>query len=113
MTDRREDEIQASPHERRVEDAAGRRTPYVQGPTGPAPLATELHGDPGADGDRRGEGGAAAGALAGTAVSGPVGGVVGALAGGTLGTADDDGADVENADVENAQLENSANRGGD
>ena len=106
MTDRREDEIQASPHERRVEDAAGRRTPYVQGPT-------ELHGDPGADGDRRGEGGAAAGALAGTAVAGPVGGVVGALAGGTLGTADDDGADVENADVENAQLENSANRGGD
>jgi len=73
--------------ERRAIDPAGRPEPYVEGPTGPAPLATELRGDPGDEGDRRGEGGAAAGALTGMAVAGPVGGVVGAVAGGTLGTA--------------------------
>ena len=40
--------------ERRAIDPAGRREPYVDGPTGPAPLATELRGDPGDEGDRRG-----------------------------------------------------------
>lgn len=70
-----------------VGDPVDRGTPYVEGPTGSAPLSSELHGDPGAHGDRRSEGGAAAGAIAGTAVGGPIGGVVGGLAGGAIGTA--------------------------
>ena len=93
-----DDEPERGPDERRAIDPAGRPEPYVEGPTGPAPLATELRGDPGDEGDRRGEGGAAAGALTGTAVAGPVGGVVGAVAGGALGTADEAaGSDDEDA----------------
>ncbi len=86
-------EPERGPGEHRVEDPAGRPEPYVMGPTGPAPVASELRGDPGSEGDRRGEGGAAAGALAGTAVAGPVGAVVGGVAGGALGSAADEGRD--------------------
>jgi hypothetical protein len=81
-----------------VRDPAGRREPYVEGPTGPTPLASELRGDPGADGDRGGEGGAAGGALTGTALAGPVGGVVGALAGGAIGTASIDAPGEDGSD---------------
>jgi len=81
------DEPERGSNEERVVDPAGRPEPYVQGPTGPAPLATEMRGDPGAEGDRRSQGGAAGGAIAGTAVAGPIGGVVGGLAGGAIGTA--------------------------
>lgn len=94
------DEPERGPGEQRVEDPAGRPEPYVSGPTGPAPVASELRGDPGAEGDRRGEGGALAGAITGTALAGPVGGVVGAVAGGTLGTVGDEGAEVTDADNE-------------
>ena len=71
----------------RAFDPAGRPEPYVDGPTGPAPLASELRGDPGEDGDRQGEGGAMGGALAGTAVAGPLGGLIGGVVGATIGTA--------------------------
>jgi hypothetical protein len=81
------DEPERGSNEHRVADPAGRTEPYVQGPTGPAPLATELRGDPGAEGDRQSQGGAAAGVIAGTAAAGPIGGVVGGLAGGAIGTA--------------------------
>jgi hypothetical protein len=74
-----------------TEDPAGRTEPYVQGPTGRAPVSSELRGDPGAEGDRQGEGGAVAGAIAGTSLAGPVGGVVGAVAGGALGAVADEG----------------------
>ena len=81
------DEPERGQDEAQVRDPAGRPEPYVDGPTGPAPVSSELHGDPGAEGDRGGEGGAVAGAIAGTSLAGPVGGVVGALAGGAIGTA--------------------------
>jgi hypothetical protein len=92
------DEPERGQDEQQVRDPAGRTEPYVEGPTGPAPLATELRGDPGADGERRSEGGAAAGAIAGTAVAGPIGGVVGGLAGGAIGSAsiDEPGRDPRN-----------------
>ena len=80
--------------DRQVEDPLGRPEPYVKGPTGSAPLSSELRGDPGSEGDRGGEGGAAAGAITGTSLAGPVGGVVGALAGGAIGTASIDDEDT-------------------
>lgn len=88
-------------YERRSEDPAGRITPFVDGPTGPSPLASELRGDPGAEGDRRGEGGAIGGAIGGTAVAGPVGGVVGAVVGAVVGSAQDD--DPRDPDAGSAQ----------
>lgn len=90
------DDAERGKDEERVWDPAGRPEPYVAGPTGPAPVASELRGDPGAEGDRGSEGGAAAGAITGTSLAGPVGGVVGALAGGAIGTAtiDDDESDA-------------------
>ena len=97
------DEPERGPGEERVEDPAGRPEPYVKGPTGAAPLATELRGDPGDEGDRKGEGGAAAGAIAGTSLAGPVGGVVGAMAGGALGGAADDGPEHESLSEEAAE----------
>jgi hypothetical protein len=96
MTEREESGAGASErgvYEQRAVDPAGRPEPYVDGPTGPAPLATESRGDPGAEDDRRTEGGAAGGALAGTAVAGPVGGVVGGVVGATIGAAADEGRD--------------------
>jgi len=89
------DDPERGKDEDRVTDPAGRPEPYVDGPTGPAPLATELRGDPGGEGDRRGEGGAVAGAITGTTVAGPVGGVVGAMAGGAIGTASIDEPDAD------------------
>jgi hypothetical protein len=73
----------------------GKREPYVAGPTGPAPLASELRGDPGEEGDRSAEGGTAAGVLAGTAVAGPVGGVIGGVVGATIGSAADEDAEID------------------
>jgi hypothetical protein len=73
----------------------GRREPYVAGPTGPAPLASELRGDPGDEGDRSAEGGTAAGVVAGAAAAGPVGGVVGGVVGAVIGSAADEDADVD------------------
>ena len=87
------DELERSHHEDPVTDPAGRPEPYVDGPTGPAPLASELRGDPGADGDRAAEGGAVGGVIAGTAAAGPLGGVVGGVVGATIGTAADSGDD--------------------
>lgn len=73
--------------ERTANDPAEREVPFVDGPTGPAPLATEYRGDPGGEGDRQAEGGAMGGALAGTAVGGPIGGVIGGVIGATIGSA--------------------------
>ena len=87
-------------YERRSADPAGRPVPFVDGPTGPAPLASELRGDPGEEGDRRGEGGALAGAVGGTAVAGPVGGAIGAVVGGVVGSAQDDGPRDEAGDTD-------------
>ena len=103
------DEPERGREEAPVTDPAGRREPYVDGPTGPAPLASELRGDPGAEGDRRGEGGAVAGAIAGTSVAGPVGGVVGAVAGGALGSAGDE--EPRPDDVEPGSKSEPAERG--
>jgi hypothetical protein len=75
--------------------------PYAEGPTGSAPLATEYHGDPGAEGDRQAEGGAVGGVVAGTAVAGPVGGVIGGVVGATIGTAAEEGSDVDAETEEN------------
>ena len=61
--------------------------PLVDGPTGRAPLSSELAGDPGAEGDRASEGGAMGGAVAGTAIAGPLGGVIGGVIGATIGSA--------------------------
>jgi hypothetical protein len=66
---------------------ANHEAPLMDGPTGRAPLSSELVGDPGAEGDRKGEGGAMGGAIAGTAIAGPVGGVVGGVIGATIGSA--------------------------
>ena len=73
----------------------GQREPYVAGPTGPAPLASELRGDPGGTGDRSAEGGTAAGVVGGAAVAGPVGAAVGGAVGAALGSAADEDADVD------------------
>ena len=75
--------------EREARDPAGRtKVTFVDGPTGPAPLATEFRGDPGHDeADRTAEGSAAGGALTGTALAGPLGGVVGGVVGATIGSA--------------------------
>lgn len=83
-------------------DPMGRRVPFVEGPTGSAPLATELHGDPEAEGDRRSETGAVGGAIAGTAAAGPIGGMIGAVTGGVAGAA------VEGADDEMAEAHSNA-----
>lgn len=80
-------------HEDVQRDPAGRPTPYVAGPMGAAPLATELRGDP--EEDRGGDTGAVGGAIAGTSLAGPLGGMAGAVAGGVAGAEledDDDGA---------------------
>jgi hypothetical protein len=84
--------------ERRAYDPGSREVPYVDGPTGPAPIASELRGDPGDEGDRQGEGGAMGGAVAGTAVAGPVGGVVGGVIGATIGTAAETGSNDDAGD---------------
>lgn len=73
----------------------GQREPYVAGPTGPAPLATELRGDPGDEGDRAAEGGTATGIVAGAAAAGPVGAAVGGVVGATIGTAADEDEEVD------------------
>jgi len=88
--------------EHRAYDPANREVPFVDGPTGPAPLASELRGDPGDDGDRQGEGGAMGGALAGTAVAGPVGGAIGGVIGATIGTAAEAGSNDEADDETDA-----------
>jgi len=91
--------------ERRAEDPAGRPTPFVDGPTGPSPIASELRGDPAAEGDRGGERGAFGGVVAGTAAAGPVGGVVGGVVGATIGSAAEasSDADVRDDDVDAAE----------
>jgi hypothetical protein len=91
--------------ERRAHDPAEREVPFVDGPTGPAPLASELRGDPGDAGDRKGEGGAMAGALGGMAVGGPVGGAVGGVVGAVIGSAAETGSNDEAADQRDAAEE--------
>ena len=86
--------------ERRAEDPAGRPTPFVDGPTGPAPIATEYRGDPSAEGDRGGEHGAFGGFVAGTAVAGPVGGAIGGVVGATIGSAAEATSDADVRDDE-------------
>ena len=76
--------------ERRVSDPADRAVPFVDGPTGAAPLSSELRGDPYADGDERTETGAKAAVIKGTSLAGPIGGVVGGLLGGVAGTGSED-----------------------
>jgi hypothetical protein len=39
-------------HEDQLADPAGRKVPFVEGPTGAAPLSSELRGDPGDPGDQ-------------------------------------------------------------
>jgi len=91
------EEPERSPDEELIEDPAG-RPGYVAGPTGSAPISSELRGDPGSEGDRRAEGGAIGGAIVGTAVAGPIGGAVGAVAGGTAGTAAEASDDADDDD---------------
>lgn len=93
MTERHERETEYSPQEKRTEDPAGRPEPYVEGPTGPAPLGSELRGDPDGEGQRRSEAGAVAGAIAGTSLGGPLAGVAGAVTGGAAGAALEDDRD--------------------
>jgi hypothetical protein len=100
MSERDDSVMEHGPHARRVEDPAGRPTPFVEGPTGPAPVSSELRGDPGEDGERRAESGAVAGAVAGTGAAGPLGGMVGAVAGGLAGTAAEVTADDRDPDGE-------------
>lgn len=95
------DEPERGEYEQQLADPAGRRVPFVEGPTGASPLASELRGDPESEGDRRGETGAMGGAIAGTAVAGPVGGVVGGVVGATLGAA----AERGDKDARDAELE--------
>ena len=96
------DVVERGEHRRTASDPESRPEPYASGPTGPAPLATELRGDPGAEGDREAEGGTATGVVAGTAMGGPIGGVIGGVVGATIGSvADDDpGADAPGATAE-------------
>jgi hypothetical protein len=86
-----------SDREHPVQDPAGRPEPYVQGPTGPTFGASELRGDPGAEGDRGTEGGAVGGVIAGTAAAGPIGGAIGGVVGATIGSAADSGDDQDEA----------------
>jgi hypothetical protein len=102
------DVVERGEHLRRADDPHGRPEPYVTGPTGPAPLASELRGDPGAEGDRGAEGGAAAGTVVGAAVGGPIGAVVGGVGGTVVGGVADD---ESNSDDPNATAESS--RGAD
>jgi hypothetical protein len=70
----------------------GERSSFVAGPTGSAPVASELRGDPGGGEGRAAEGGTAAGIVAGTAVAGPIGGLVAGAAGAAAGSATDNHA---------------------
>ena len=92
------DEPQRGADERRLADPAAREVPFVDGPTGQSPLASELRGDPDLEGDRRGETGAMGGAIAGTAMAGPLGGVVGAVVGGAAGAVLEEGETTEEVD---------------
>jgi hypothetical protein len=92
--DRRGDVVERGEH-LRTPTRPGEREPYVAGPTGPAPLASELRGDPGSEDDRAAEGGTAAGVVGGAAVGGPVGAIVGGAIGATIGSAADDDAEVD------------------
>ena len=93
------DEPERGAHEATLDDPARRAVPFVEGPTGASPLASELRSDPEEDGDRRGEKGAMGGVLAGTAVAGPIGGVIGGVVGATAGAA------AEDDEVRDARLE--------
>jgi hypothetical protein len=98
------DVVERGEHIRRADDPHGRPEPYVAGPTGVAPLSSELRGDPGDEGDREAEGGAAGGTLVGAALGGPVGAVVGGVGGAVIGSAadDDPGVDDPTATAESA-----------
>lgn len=64
------DDIERGSEETPVADPAGRPVPFVDGPTGMAPLSSELRGDPSLEADRNAETGAVGGAIAGTSLTG-------------------------------------------
>lgn len=90
--------------EQPVQDPAGRRVPFVGGPTGAAPLGSELRGDPSLEDDRNAENGAMGGAIAGTGVAGPVGGIVGAVLGGAAGATLEEDEDEGTAEEEEERM---------